>query len=133
MGMTRHPVNPGGGSISGTIIPDTINSIGLIFRGLAGQIGHFIGIYDSNDVLISGAEADGDFFAPDIILRHGQPEEFRAADEIETLRTDAIVFNQTLVPLKTDAQMGQYYLSNGAPKLKVPEKFFLILGQSNAH
>jgi hypothetical protein len=135
MGFTRHPINGGGsgGGTGGEFEPASINTFAVKLKGLVGQIGNLFGIYDSNDALLAGAEADGDFFAPDIILRHGEAGEFRAADEIEVIREDGVIFSQTLFNSKDQTDIGQFFYDDGALKIHAPDKFFLIAGQSNAH
>lgn len=61
---------------SKTFFPATINTFALKLKALAGQVGNIFGIYDANDVELSGVQADGDFFAPNVISRFGEAGEF---------------------------------------------------------
>lgn len=54
----------------------TVDSVGLSVKAIAGQISALFGVYDVNDNLISGFQSDGDLFAPNVISRFGEVDEF---------------------------------------------------------
>lgn len=76
MGHIRRDLTFYDGNTNRQFFARTINSVGLSVKVIAGQIAAAFGIYDANNDLISGFESDGDLFAPNIISRYGQPDEF---------------------------------------------------------
>ena len=54
--------------------------VAVSIKSIAGQVAALLGIYDENDNLLGGFQADGDIFAPDAILNYGDPDQFSVAD-----------------------------------------------------
>lgn len=56
------------------------NLVSVSIKAIAGQVASLLGIYDENDNLVGGFQADGDIFAPDAILNYGEADQFSVAD-----------------------------------------------------
>ena len=135
MGITRHTINSESSSSSSSGSSLTLRNTGLItalilsIYAATGQTGDLLGFFDSSDNKIAGVEADGTYYGPDFKSRFGESGEFTLNKHVDNSLGSNLAFDET------QANVGQYYFdaTTNAIKIKTPDKFFLIIGQSNAH
>ena len=101
------------------------SSLILAIYAVAGQSGDLLTFFDSSENKIAGVESGGVLYGQDLKLKIGQSGEF-SVNEVSVGGNIAFV--------ESEAQVNQFYFDSvtNSLKMKVPDKFFLIAGQSNA-